>query len=146
MRLSRITATILIVVTVASAGACSSKRGEKLRTGPLFERVQREEGLHGVAAKVTAAVKADPGTSALMAKVDLARFEKRLGEFLCHAAGGPCKYDAKLSDVWAGAALDDEQFEQLMEVVITGMTDADLPQQEQNDLIDLMMKAHEAEG
>jgi hemoglobin len=145
--IARFVATTILAATLAvTVTACRSRPGEKLRSGGLYERVEREDGLHKVAAKVTAAVKADASMAEKLATVDMAQFEKRLAEFLCQAAGGPCKYPGKLADVWQGVTLDEEGFEALMEVVITGMTDAELPQKEQNDLIDLLMKAHQADA
>ncbi len=136
---ARVVATILMsLLTVA---ACKSQRGEQLRTGPLYERVQRDRGLHAVADKVSAAVVADPTFGPRFAKVDMARFRAQLAAFLCHAAGGPCPYAAPLHDVWTGVTLGDDEFIAFMDLVIAGMNEAGLPQQEQNDLIDLLMKA-----
>ena len=141
--LTRIVCSLALVA--ATLAACKSHPGEKLRTGPLYERVDKEQGLHEIAAKVTAAVKGDDGLKEPLAKVDMARFEQQLAAFLCHESGGPCPFNGAVSEIWKGATLDEDQFMALMEVVIAGMTDANLPQQEQNDLIDLMMKSHEKE-
>lgn len=152
MRATRVIATILIVAatagvagTVISATACKSRRGETLRTGPLYQRVEQQPGIQALTTEVAKAIAADATFGPRFASVDMARFRDRLGAFLCHAVAGPCTYDGPLSDAWRGVTLDDDEFVALMEVLITGMNEAQLPQQEQNDLIDLLMQAHEAE-
>jgi truncated hemoglobin YjbI len=153
MRISRVLIVVVVIAAtvvaggaVVSATACKSKRGETLRTGPLYRRVEERAGLDALAGTIATTVAADATFGPRFAAVDMARFRERLAAFLCAAARGPCAYDGRLSDAWQGVTLADDEFIAFLEVVVAGMNEAQLPQQEQNDLLDLMMKAHEAEG
>jgi truncated hemoglobin YjbI len=142
---ARAVAALCALALAAGAFACKSRPTETLRTGPLFERVGKEAGIHRAVEAIAAAVAQSPELAEAFSEVDMEGFRRGLAAFLCARTAGPCEYHGRLADAWAGAELDEERFVLLMEAIVAGFNEARVPQQEQNDLLDLLMQAHDAE-
>ena len=130
----------LLLLLAISAFACASRATVKPRTGPLHERVGNQEGIQQIVTVFVANLKQDERLAGRFANVDTARLETNLTAFLCKTVGDTCDYQGKpMPAAHAGLGITDEEFDAFMEVFVLSMNDADLPQQEQNDLIDRMM-------
>jgi hemoglobin len=85
-------------------------------------------------------LKQDERLAARFENTDSAHLEASLTAFLCKTVGDDCAYQGKdMPAAHAGLQITDDEFDAFMEVFVLSMNDADLPQQEQNDLIDEMM-------
>jgi hemoglobin len=86
------------------------------------------------------AVRADERLASRFARTDRARLERRMSSFLCKSVGDSCAYDGKtMAEAHGALAITEEEFAAFMELFIVSMNDVELPQQEQNDLIDVML-------
>lgn len=128
----------LLAIFLAVA-ACRSHQAEKPRTGPLAERVGNEEGLRAIVDAFAAALLADDRMKPYFAGTDMAAFKDGFTAYLCKTVGAECSYERGMAEVHAGMAITDEHFGVFMELFIVAMNEAELPQQEQNDLIDAML-------
>ncbi len=129
----------LVIALVSIAAACSSHRLEKPRQGTLSERVEGQEGIEKIVEALAANVAEDPRLKERFANVDMKVFKANMTTFLCKTVGADCKYDKAMTAVHAGMNISEGEFEAFMEVFIVSMNDAELPQKEQNDLIDAML-------
>jgi hemoglobin len=132
------TAFCLMLALVAIA--CASRPTVRPRTGPLHERVGRQAGLEQIVEAFVANLQADVRLKARFANADTTRLKTNMTAFLCKTVGDTCDYQGQpMSEAHATLGITDEEFDSFMEVFILSMNDTDLPQQEQNDLIDRMM-------
>jgi truncated hemoglobin YjbI len=128
----------LTILVLGSLGACRSKPLEKARTGTLAERVGDEKGLETIVDAFLVKLKADERTAAKFATADTAWRSSMLG-FLCKTIESECGGEPAMEQIYVGTKFTADEFSAFMEVFIVSMNDADLPQKEQNDLIDGML-------
>jgi hemoglobin len=130
--------SILAVTVVLALAACKSRQLEKPRTGELSERVGGQDGIDKIVDVLDTAVKADDRLKTRFASPEMAKFKTSIGSFLCETIEADCSYDGA-PKVQSMMKVNDEEFGAFMELFIVAMNDVELPQQEQNDLIDAMM-------
>jgi truncated hemoglobin YjbI len=121
---------------------CKSRPTEKPRQGSLAERVEGSEGVKKLVTALAASLPKNEVVGAKFASTDWGQFKGRMEAYLCKSVGGGCAFEGKQSDA-IGVALGDDEFIAFMEVFIAAMNEVALPQKEQNDLIDVMMKHRE---
>jgi hemoglobin len=135
----------VIVVLGAAAGfhfyrACQSRPTEIPRTGPLEKRVGGRAGLEELAHAFVGSLLEDDRLAHRFSATNRAQLETRLTSFLCKSVGGGCTYEGKgMAEAHGSLSITAEEFAAFMELFIVAMNDVELPQQEQNDLIDVMM-------
>ena len=140
----------LLAVVAAAAGAhfyraCQSRPTETPRTGPLEQRVGGQAGLEELVHVFVGALMEDERLAPRFAATARNRLEERLASFLCKSVGGECAYeDEDMADAHRSMSITEDEFAVFMELFIVSMNDVELPQQEQNDLIDVMMSLEDS--
>jgi len=135
----------VLVVLIAAGGyyfykARQSRPTEALRTGPLEKRVGGQEGIEELVHEFVGMLTKDERLRDRFTAIDRPGLEKRLSAFLCEQVGGGCKYEGKpMAEAHGELGITGEEFAAFMELFIVSMNNVELPQQEQNDLIDVMM-------
>jgi hemoglobin len=146
MRLTSIVvASFVLVASLAAGAGCKSRPTEKARQGTLAERVEGSDGLKKVVEALVTSLPKNDTVGKKFAALDWTGFKERMNAYLCKSVGGGCAFTGTQRDA-LGVELGDDEFVAFMEVFIAAMNETQLPQKEQNDLIDLMMKHREEQA
>ena len=112
----------------AAAGAPAPKS--------LYDRLGGQPAITAVVAEFVANTTTDPRIMDRFFNVDAENLKARLVEFVCLAAGGPCKYTGKsMEDSHAGMDLAHEEFVALVEDLVKALDKFKVPEKEKGEVL-----------
>jgi len=102
----------------------------------LFERLGGMPAIEAVVADFIGNVAADERINAPFAVSDLKLLRQRLVEFVCVAAGGPCKYTGRdMRTVHKGMGITNAQFDALVGALVKTLEKLKVPEKEKGELL-----------
>jgi len=124
----------------APAAEGSAPAAESPAGGPasasLFDRLGGMPAIEAVIADFLGNVAADERINAPFAVSDLKLLQKRLVEFVCVAAGGPCKYGGRdMKAVHHGMGVTNAQFDALVGDLVKSLEKFKVPEKEKSELL-----------
>ena len=153
---------LLVVALLAACGGSSKKTaptgpdttapppgggGEVSKTEPtkptsapssksLYDRLGGQPAITAVVADFVGNTTTDPRIMDRFFNVDAENLKAKLVEFVCVAAGGPCKYTGKsMEDVHAGMDLVDDDFNALVEDLVKSLDKFKVPEKEKGEVL-----------
>ena len=138
-RLLRSPAAAAILLLLA--GGCASTGGAagSAAPRPLFARLGGLPASEAVVDELFARVATDPKLNASFAGAPLPRTRRRLIEFICQAAGGPCTYSGRdMKRSHAGMGVTGAQFDALAGHLVAALDKLKVPEQEKSELLALV--------
>ena len=127
-----------IVVAVALLGVgCASMQDDRMAAKKsLYDRLGGKDGITAVVDDFVANVAADKRINAFFADVDIPGFKTKLGDQICDATGGPCKYTGRdMKSAHTGMRISDAEFTALVEDLVKSLDKFKVPAQEKNELL-----------
>lgn len=114
----------------------SSGKGGAASAKSLFDRLGGLPAVTAVCGDFVDRNVADPRVNQRFFNSDPVELKKLLTEFVCSAAGGPCKYTGRnMVDSHAGMDLVDDEFTAVVENLQATLNKFNVPKKEQNDLL-----------
>src|SRR5664279_1966139 len=105
-------------------------------TKSLYERLGGQPAITAVVAEFVANTTTDPRIKERFFNTDAENLKAKLVEFVCVAAGGPCKYTGKsMEDVHNGMDLVDDEFNALVEDLVKAMDKFKVPEKEKGEVL-----------
>jgi hemoglobin len=102
----------------------------------LYDRLGGQPAITAVIADFVANTTTDPRIMDRFFNVDAENLKAKLVEFVCVAAGGPCKYTGKsMEDVHAGMDLVDDDFNALVEDLVKSLDKFKVPEKEKGEVL-----------
>ncbi|HET9987766.1 MAG TPA: group 1 truncated hemoglobin, partial [Kofleriaceae bacterium] len=152
---------LLVVALLAACGGSSKKtaptgpdttpppptgggevsKGEPSKPAPpatksLYDRLGGQPAITAVVADFVGNTTTDPRIMDRFFNVDAENLKAKLVEFVCLAAGGPCKYTGKsMEDVHAGMDLVDDDFNALVEDLVKSLDKFKVPEKEKGEVL-----------
>jgi hemoglobin len=106
------------------------------KTKSLYDRLGGQPAITAVIADFVANTTTDPRIQDRFFNVDAENLKAKLVEFVCVAAGGPCKYTGKsMEDVHAGMDLVDDDFNALVEDLVKSLDKFKVPEKEKGEVL-----------
>ena len=97
----------------------------------LYDRLGGQPAITAVVAEFVGRTTTDPRIKERFFNTDAENLKKLLVEFVCVAAGGPCKYEGRsMEDAHAGMDLVDDEFNALVEDLVGAMDKFNVPAKE----------------
>ena len=128
-----------LVCALTLTGACHHRAAPApvAPAGPsLYERLSGHDAVALVVGDFVSRVGADARISAFFRGVDLDELKRLLGEQICQAAGGPCRYSGRPMRVaHAGLHIRDADFNALVEDLTAALGRYNVPAREQRELL-----------
>lgn len=125
------------VVEVSDAG--SDAAPEDAAPKSLYDRLGGQEGIASLVDLLIKNVAADPDLKKAFAKTKgdrLENFKKNLGDQLCEAAGGPCKYAGKdMKDAHKGLKVTEVQWDKFVQRLSDALNELKVADAEQSELL-----------
>jgi hemoglobin len=132
-----LTRALTALVLVGSIAACSAPASKPEST--LYDRLGGKEAISAVVGKLYAIVAADDRINGRFANVSAEAFGPLLTDFLCEAAGGPCKYQGRdMKTTHTGMNLTDAEFDALAEDAIAALDHFKVPKRESDEVINML--------
>ena len=132
---------LLMVLPLVLATGCPSRPLEQARTGTLSERVGGHAGIDKIVAALVRDVPNNQQLKAPFETVDMQAFRTNFAGFLCGKIGASCATSPQQTEaLYTDLSFTSHQYGAFMELFIASMNEADLPQKEQNDLLDAVMQ------
>ena len=104
--------------------------------GTLFERLGGKPAITAVVDEFVARVAADKRINLRFINTDIPQLKIYLVDFVCVAAGGPCKYEGRdMHAAHAGMQLVDEEFTALVEALAGALVKFNVGKREQNEIL-----------
>src|SRR5262249_3721292 len=95
--------------------------------------------IEAVVDEVFARIATDPKLNASFAGAPLPRTRRRLVEFICQAAGGPCTYSGRdMETSHAGMGVTSGQFDALAGHLVAALDKFKVPEKEKSELLSLV--------
>src|SRR3569623_147550 len=105
-------------------------------TKSLYDRLGGQPAITTVVADIVGNTTTDPRIMDRFFNVDAENLKAKLVEFVCVAAGGPCKYTGKsMEDVHAGMDHVDEDFNALVEELLKTLDKFKVPEKEKGEVL-----------
>jgi hemoglobin len=102
----------------------------------LYDRLGGQDAITAVVGEFVARTTTDPRIKERFFNTDAENLKKLLVEFVCVAAGGPCKYEGRsMEDAHAGMDLVDDEFNALVEDLVGAMDKFKVPDKEKNEVL-----------
>ena len=138
MRSAVVAAFLLCLAGCATPGGGAAGADAPAR-GTLFERLGGMAAIEAVVDELFARVATDPKLNASFAGAPIPRTRRRLIEFVCQAAGGPCTYSGRdMKTVHAGMGVSSAQFDALAGHLVAALDKFKVPEREKTELISLV--------
>ena len=139
------------VLAAASLWACGGKAkgtdqpGGTDPSASLYDRLGRKDAITAVVKDfVEQRVAKDDRIRAFFASADIPGLEAKLGDQICEASGGPCKYTGKdMKTVHAGMNVKDADFSALVEDLKMSLDHFKVPAREQQELLGKLAPMHD---
>jgi len=113
--------------------------------GPsLYERLGKKEAITAVVDDFVARVAADSRINGLFAHANIPRLKMMLGDQICEASGGPCKYTGRdMKTTHAGMGITSAQFDALVGDLVATLNKFKVGEPEKKELLGVLgpMKA-----
>lgn len=105
-------------------------------TKSLYDRLGGEPAITAVVEEFVAKTTTDPRIKERFFNVDATNLKKLLVQFVCVAAGGPCKYEGRsMEDSHAGMDLVDDEFTALVEDLVAALDKFKVPEKEKGEVL-----------
>ena len=131
-RFTRLAAATVLAFSLSSAVLAAD-------TPSLYTRLGGKPALTAVVNELWAVASADVRINARFAHTKPEVFGAQLVDFLCQAAGGPCKYQGRdMKSAHTGMHLTDDEFTALAEDTIKALDKFKVPAAEKNEVISLL--------
>ncbi len=102
----------------------------------LYDRLGGKDAIFAVADEFVNRTTTDPRIKERFFNTDAANLKRLLGEFVCQATGGPCKYSGRdMPTSHAGMELVDDEFNALVEDLKGAMDKFKVPDKEENEVL-----------
>src|SRR6185437_8931314 len=102
----------------------------------LYERLGGLPAITAVVNEFVARTTSDPRIKQRFFNTDAENLKKLLVQFVCVAAGGPCKYEGRsMEDAHAGMDLVDDEFTALVQDLVAAMDKFKVPEKEKNEVL-----------
>jgi hemoglobin len=102
----------------------------------LYDRLGGQPAITAVVAEFVGRTTTDPRIKERFFNTDAENLKKLLVEFVCVAAGGPCKYEGRsMEDAHAGMDLVDDEFNALVEDLVGAMDKFNVPAKEKGEVL-----------
>jgi hemoglobin len=102
----------------------------------LYDRLGGKPAVEAVVADFIGNVAADERINAPFGLADLKLLHQRLVEFVCVAAGGPCKYTGRdMRSVHKGMGITNTQFDALVAALVKSLEKLKVPEREKSELL-----------
>jgi|SRR5690242_11419478 len=118
--------------------------GESLKDASLCQRLGGRSALEAVIDEFATRIFADNRLSQWFGPVasngeHAAAYKAKLGDFICQATGGPCKYTGMdMFAVHKGRAITTEAFNAVVEDLVASLDKFKVPEREKNQLIGIL--------
>lgn len=131
------TALLAVLLGCATTGGGEMAAGSTKK--PLFERLGGQDALKAVVDDFINRAASDPRVSSFFAKTDPVHLKAEITEFLCEAAGGPCKYTGmSMADAHSGRGIKTEHWDAVAEDLVLTLEKFKVPEQEKNEVLALV--------
>lgn len=102
----------------------------------LYDRLGGQPAVTAVVADFVGRTTTDPRIKERFYNTDAENLKKLLVEFVCVAAGGPCKYEGRsMEDAHAGMDLVDDEFNALVEDLVASLDKFKVPEKEKGEVL-----------
>lgn len=113
-------------------GGCATTQTKR----NLYDDLGAMAGINATTDLLLGRFAADPRIRPAFAHADMLRFKKQFSLQICEVAGGPCKYQGDaMAEVHHGMAIDEGQFNAVVEAYIGALTDRGISVPVQNRLL-----------
>ena len=134
-----------LIITLAFGGLClCAAAAETDRPGTLYQRLGGKPAVTAVVDDFVGRILADGRVNKWFehAASDPARaasYKEMLGDFICQASGGPCKYKGMdMSAAHKGRGVTSAAFNAVVENLVATLDKFKVPEKEQRDLLALL--------
>jgi hemoglobin len=136
---SAVLASLLLSLAGCATTAPSEKAAAAPAKGTLFDRLGGMPAIEAVVDELFARIAADPKLNASFAGAPIPRTRRRLIEFVCMAAGGPCTYSGRdMKSSHAGMGVTSAQFDALAGHLVGALDKFKVPEREKSELLSLV--------
>jgi hemoglobin len=109
----------------------------------LYQDLGQLEGITEVADGFLYYLSQDERVIDFFAETDIERFHEKVIEHICDLSGGPCDYSGDdMVSTHKGMAINETQFNAVVEDLILAMDDAGVPTRTQNRLLRVLASLH----
>ena len=115
---------IIAIATVIFLTAC---QGVPNREKTLFDDLGGQAGIDTIVDNFITDIQQYSAISAHFEDSNMTRFRSKISEHLCHVSGGPCEYTGDtMLQVHQGMNVNEAKFNQVVEIMIDAMDEADI--------------------
>ena len=130
---------IVLALAAFALTACSSRQLEKPRTGKLADRVGGSSGIAKIVGAFHSTLVKDDQLKMHFRDGKPKNFRESMTAFLCQKIKATCAEGTSEDEAKVAVLFTGDEFEMFVQLFIVAMNDTELPQQEQNDLLQAMM-------
>jgi len=106
---------------------------------PLYKRLGGKEAINAVVKDLLSGVASDPRLAPRFSKMDAAKCERLLTDFLCEGTGGPCKYTGRdMKTAHKGAKVTEIEWQAFAENLGKTFDRFNVPAQERQELLQMI--------
>lgn len=139
MKKSSILAVLLVFLCLTVSNLFAETKQQpmtKTNTKSLYERLGGKETVKIVVEEFVMNVKTDKRVSTYFAKTDINKFKMNFENYICHKAGGPCKYEGKnMKEVHAGMGITESNYNAVVEDLSKAIDKAKIKQEDKKELL-----------
>ena len=131
------TVVVALAAAVLMVGCSGSVDSGKMMAQPsLYERLGGKPAITAVVDDFIGNVGGDTRINKRFAGTNIPRLKTMLGNQICEASGGPCKYTGRsMRDAHAGMNISDAEFGALVEDLVKSLDKFKVPAKEKNELL-----------
>lgn len=120
----------LLCIVVLSCMGCVSTETR------LYEQLGGEAKIAEIVKNFVHEIEYDPTILTYFQGTDIDRFVQQFSEQLCDITGGPCSYRGdSMNNIHRGMQISEKDFNRTVELLITAMNNAAVPQSLQNQIL-----------
>ena len=144
MRKTLIVVTIAIAVTFSCISPALASAQGAMAKKSLYSRLGGKKAIAAVVDEFVNIVAADTRINKFFGDTAkdpkrLAKFKTNLGDQICSATGGPCKYKGKdMVTAHKGMGISDADFNALVEDLVAALNKFNVPDAEKNELLGIL--------
>jgi hemoglobin len=136
---------VVVAAVAVAACFCSGLRAaDEKRPAPLFERLGGMNAINAVVDDFVVRILADERVNRWFAHAasdpeNARAYKSKLADFICQAAGGPCKYTG--ADMFAahrGRGITEDAFNAVVSDLVATLAKLQVPEKEQGQLLGLL--------
>jgi hemoglobin len=128
--------TLAVFAGAVMAAGCASMESGTMEQRSLYDRLGGKPAISAVVDDFIGNVAADGRINKRFAGTDIPHLKVMLGDQICEASGGPCKYKGRsMSDAHAGMRITDAEFTALVEDLVKSLDRFKVPAREKSELL-----------